>query len=107
VIEKGVTYTPGGYDAAGNVAGYVVQNHEAGVVNKFSNSQVRYEGYQVGVTSAVSSKSSPGSTTQQYDANGFLTGITDSTQHANDRTSSTTPVAVRCSSTRAARSSGS
>lgn len=83
---NGNTYYPDGYDAAGNVRGYTVTNHEAGIINEYSTSLVRFEGYQASVTQGMSSKQLPGSTTQHYDANGFLVGITDSTQGNNNRT---------------------
>jgi YD repeat-containing protein len=82
----GKTYYPDGYDAAGNVRGYTVTNHEAGIINEYSTSFTRFEGYQGTVTQGVSSKQLPGSTTQNYDANGFLVSITDSTQPRNNRT---------------------
>lgn len=71
------------YDAAGNALGYrVTQN---GTVTDYTFSQAVYEGYQEGGVSAVSSAGSSGSTGEQYDANGFLVGLTDSTQGANNR----------------------
>ncbi|WP_197334563.1 LysM peptidoglycan-binding domain-containing protein [Ralstonia syzygii] len=71
------------YDAAGNALGYrVTQN---GTTTDYTFSQALYEGYQEGGVSAVSSDGSSGSTGEQYDANGFLVGLTDSTQGANNR----------------------
>ncbi len=71
------------YDAAGNALGYrVTQN---GTTTDYTFSQAVYEGYQEGGVSAVSSAGSSGSTGEQYDANGFLVGLTDSTQGANNR----------------------
>ncbi|QCX49369.1 LysM peptidoglycan-binding domain-containing protein [Ralstonia pseudosolanacearum] len=71
------------YDAAGNALGYrVTQN---GTTTDYTFSQALYEGYQEGGVSAVSSAGSSGSTGEQYDANGFLVGLTDSTQGANNR----------------------
>ena len=71
------------YDAAGNVLGYrVTQN---GTTTNYTYSQALYEGYQEGGVSAASSDGSSGSTGEQYDANGFLVGLSDSTQGANNR----------------------
>ncbi|HSV82081.1 MAG TPA: FG-GAP-like repeat-containing protein [Ramlibacter sp.] len=86
VTVNGTTYTPGGYDNAGNVLGYVVQNVEGAYVNEYRNGFKRFEGYMTEVTAGTSSKFAPGSTTQQYDPNGFLTAITDSAQPLNNRT---------------------
>ncbi|MGN8064570.1 LysM peptidoglycan-binding domain-containing protein [Ralstonia sp. 22111] len=71
------------YDAAGNVLGYrVTQN---GTTTDYTYSQALYEGYQEGGVSASSSDGSSGSTAEQYDANGFLIGLSDSTKGANNR----------------------
>ncbi|MEJ8837144.1 LysM peptidoglycan-binding domain-containing protein [Ramlibacter sp. AN1133] len=75
-----------GYDAAGNVVSYVSKSYEGGAVSKFTTTSGRYEGYQGVVINGMSSRQNPGSTTQQYDANGYLVGITDSTQANNNRT---------------------
>lgn len=83
---NGITYYPDGYDNAGNVRGYTVTNHEAGIINEYSSNFARFEGYQGAVTQGVSSKQLPGSTTQNYDPNGYLVSITDSTQARNNRT---------------------
>ncbi|WP_390622965.1 hypothetical protein [Ralstonia syzygii] len=62
------------------ILGYrVTQN---GTTTDYTFSQAVYEGYQEG---GVSSAGSSGSTGEQYDANGFLVGLTDSTQGANNR----------------------
>lgn len=75
-----------GYDNAGNVRGYVVQSWEGGYVNEYVTSLNRFEGYQAGTTTGTSTKLIAGSSTQQYDANGFLVGVVDSTQALNNRT---------------------
>jgi YD repeat-containing protein len=82
----GGVYYADGYDAAGNVLGYVVRNYENGGVNEYTMGVGRFEGYQVTVTNGASSIQLPGSSTQQYDANGFLVGVVDSTQSNNNRT---------------------
>lgn len=75
-----------GYDNAGNVRGYVVQSWEGGYVNEYVTGLNRFEGYQAGTTTGTSTKLIAGSSTQQYDANGFLVGVVDSTQALNNRT---------------------
>lgn len=77
-------FTPSGYDGVGNVKGYVVRGASGGVV-EYSTDFVRFEGHQASKTHVTSTLQTVGSTTYQYDANGFLVGITDSTQGANDR----------------------
>ena len=47
---------------------------------------VRMEGYRQGTTSAKSTYLQPGSTTYSYDANGYLTAVTDATETKNNRT---------------------
>ena len=44
------------------------------------------EGYRQGTTSAKSTYFQPGSTTYSYDANGYLTAVTDATETKNNRT---------------------
>ena len=71
------------HDAAGNVLGYrVTQN---GTTTNYTYSQALYEGYQEGGVTATNSDGSSGSTGEQYDANGFLIGLSDSTKGANNR----------------------
>lgn len=84
--ENVLGYVADGYDAAGNVVGYTVTNHDAGVVNEYTLTTKRFDSYQSAVTHGVSTKQLPGDSTQQYDLNGFLVGVVDSSQHANDRT---------------------
>ncbi|MET3448207.1 LysM peptidoglycan-binding domain-containing protein [Ralstonia sp. 1138] len=76
------------YDAAGNALGYRVTQGD--VTTDYTMAQALYEGYQEGSVSAVSTNTSSGNqtsgtTTEQYDANGFLVGITDSAAGANNR----------------------
>jgi YD repeat-containing protein len=82
----GTAYGPDGYDAAGNTRGYVMQNHEAGKTMEYTIALNRFEGYQAGVTSGVGTGLNPGSTTQSYDANGFMVGVTDASLSSNNRT---------------------
>jgi YD repeat-containing protein len=87
VIERGLPYKAEGYDDAGNVRSYVVQNHVAGQVNKFTTKDMwRFDGYLAKTIEGTSSVSRPGTTLQSYDVNGFLVGVTDSTAPANSRT---------------------
>lgn len=76
------------YDAAGNALGYRVTQGD--VTTDYTMAQALYEGYQEGSVSAVSTNTSSGNqtsgtTTEQYDANGFLVGVTDSAAGANNR----------------------
>lgn len=75
-----VTQTGPGYDAAGNILGYRVTD-ETGVVSSYNMTMARFEGYKEGTTSGFRSDN-PGqvrTTTNQYDVNGQLIGITDDT----------------------------
>ncbi|GAB3661473.1 LysM peptidoglycan-binding domain-containing protein [Ramlibacter alkalitolerans] len=74
-----------GYDAAGNALSYVTKNYDGGAVTEFTTTLKRYDGYQAAVINGVSSKQLPGSTTQEYDVNGYLFRVTDSTQANNTR----------------------
>jgi YD repeat-containing protein len=82
----GTYYTPGGYDNVGNALGYTLINYDAGLMNGYSTSLAKFDGYQGSVTSGKSTKLKSGNSTQAYDANGFLVSIDDSTQDNNDRT---------------------
>ncbi|HZY20285.1 MAG TPA: LysM peptidoglycan-binding domain-containing protein [Ramlibacter sp.] len=76
-----------GYDAAGNVLGYLVHKQEGQrSINRYSTQLRRGEGYQVGTTSMTSTAFNPASTAEHYDANGMLVGVTDSIQPGNNRT---------------------
>ncbi|MBC5784230.1 LysM peptidoglycan-binding domain-containing protein [Ramlibacter sp. USB13] len=76
----------GSRDAVGNANAYVVVNHEGGYMNKFTTTRfAKYDKYEAEVTTAQSTKLLPGSSTQRYDANGFLVGVEDATQPANNR----------------------
>lgn len=75
-----------GYDAAGNVLGYTLTNHDgSSYTNTYVNTLSRFEGYKQ--TSQVGSSTvlQGGSTTQSYDVNGNLIAVTDSAQGANSR----------------------
>lgn len=87
--ESGVQHeywNANGYDAAGNALGYIVQSHEGGYINEYQSTLNRFESYQAASTVGASTKLRPGANTQSYDANGFLVGLTDDTQSANNRT---------------------
>lgn len=66
-----------GYDAVGNLRGYVAVNRATGSIDKYTTSLTRYAGYEQAGTSGVSTTLSPGSTTEQYDVNGYLVGHVD------------------------------
>lgn len=76
---------PNGYDGVGNAKGYVVWDKDGNVVTEYTTSFERFEGHQAGVVTARRSGSPMGTTTHDYDANGFLVGISDSTMGANNR----------------------
>src|SRR5450830_292592 len=75
-----------GYDAAGNVLGYSLINYDgSNYTNTYKNTQLRFESYKQQIQSGTSTLLQGGSTTQSYDVNGNLIGITDSQQGANNR----------------------
>lgn len=74
-----------GYDAVGNVRGYVVRNHEGDMTNEYTATLERYDGYKADVTHGVSTRLNSGDVTQIYDKSGFLVGVTDSRQTNNNR----------------------
>jgi YD repeat-containing protein len=75
------------YDAAGNVLNYRMLDAASGINYNYTTTLKKFDGYKEGtISGAASSGSSPGSTTETYDANGFLVGITDSTMGSNNRT---------------------
>ncbi|HEY8356841.1 MAG TPA: LysM peptidoglycan-binding domain-containing protein [Ramlibacter sp.] len=84
--SKGVAgYIPDGYDEAGNVLGYVVVDYQADTRVEYRNSFALYGNYQTLTTAAKSNKQGTGSTTHEYDANGFLVAVTDAIQSASNR----------------------
>ena len=75
-----------GYDAAGNVLAYRVYDHN-GITQTYDYASVKLEGYKEGtITGKRSDANSSGTTTDAYDANGFLISVTDSTNGAKNRT---------------------
>jgi YD repeat-containing protein len=76
-----------GYDAAGNTLGWSVRNWQSGpAIASYAVDLQRFEGY-VGKTSAANGTMViPVMTTQQYDANGFLVGVTDPSRAEGNRT---------------------
>lgn len=75
-----------GYDAVGNLQGYIVENHVAGSITEYTTSLARYAGYEQAGTSGASTTQMPGSTTERYDANGYLVGHVDNTQGKDSKT---------------------
>jgi hypothetical protein len=74
------------HDAAGNVETYRLQNSDGSAyTNTYTLSYARFDGYVEQTSSATSTALQPGTTTSRYDVNGFLTGVTDSTKAANNR----------------------
>ncbi|WP_288392677.1 LysM domain-containing protein [uncultured Herbaspirillum sp.] len=78
-----------GYDAAGNVLSE--QMTEGDIRTNYSFAEAKYEGYKEGTVSAVSTNTASGNqtsgvTTESYDVNGNLVGVTDSANGADNRT---------------------
>jgi YD repeat-containing protein len=76
------------YDAAGNLLHYSMTQGE--IRTTYSIGLDVREGYKQGTVSAVSTNTSSGNTTSgtttdSYDANGYLIGVTDSAQAADNR----------------------
>ncbi|MBL0393036.1 LysM peptidoglycan-binding domain-containing protein [Ramlibacter monticola] len=86
IADGATAMSSNGYDAAGNARSYVVKSYEGGGVSEYVNTFVKFEGYQSSAIQGTSSRQLPAATTQQFDANGFLIGISDSGQAANNRT---------------------
>jgi len=74
------------YDAAGNVLQYRMTDHEGGYTNTYNYTFARYDGYKEDTISGTSTKLNPGSTKSDYDVNGNLIRVTDSTKPENNRT---------------------
>jgi hypothetical protein len=74
------------YDAAGNLREYRLASYQDdGFSNRYSYTLARFEGYKEGSVAGTSNTFDPGTTTDRYDANGFLIGINDSTKGENNR----------------------
>lgn len=75
-----VTTTGPGYDAAGNILGYRVTDG-SGVTSNYNMTLARFEGYKENTVSGFRSDNptQERTTTNQYDRNGHLIGITDNT----------------------------
>lgn len=74
------------YDAAGNLQSYSLQNYEGtAYTNYYSYAQNRFDGYKEAAVNGTSTYFQPGTTTSYYDANGYLTAVTDSTNGAANR----------------------
>ena len=75
------------FDAAGNLLRYTMTNHTGtAYTNTYTTAYTRMEGYKEKTISGSSTVLQGGTTTQAYDANGYLVGITDSTLGAKNRT---------------------
>src|SRR5262249_25541638 len=61
--DLGKTFYADGYDAAGNVRGYTIINHEAGFINEYMTELAGFEGYQAVATNGQSTKQNPGTLT--------------------------------------------
>ena len=75
------------YDGAGNVVSYSMTNQDGdGYTNNYTYTMARFDGYKEARVDDTSDKFDPGSTTSDYDVNGNLTSVTDSTKPENNRT---------------------
>ncbi|WP_246189959.1 LysM peptidoglycan-binding domain-containing protein [Pandoraea communis] len=75
------------YDGAGNVVSYSMANQDGdGYTNNYTYTMARFDGYKEARVDGTSDKFDPGSTTSDYDVNGNLTSVTDSTKPENNRT---------------------
>jgi nucleoid-associated protein YgaU len=75
-------------DAAGNVVGYTDVTHgENGYTASYGYTQLRQDGYKEATITGTRTDNAgaPGVTTDSYDVNGTLVGITDSTRAENNR----------------------
>jgi YD repeat-containing protein len=82
--QDNVSYT--NYDAVGNVLRYQVNSVQGtAYTNTYTNTLVRYSGYEVATQSGTSTLLQPGQTNYQYDVNGNLIAVTDTTDAANNR----------------------
>ncbi|AMO24179.1 hypothetical protein UC35_16715 [Ramlibacter tataouinensis] len=73
------------FDAAGNLLRYVMNDAASGAVNTYTYDLAKFDGYKEGVVRGTSNKMQPGTTTNSYDANGFLVKVDDSTKDSYDR----------------------
>ena len=84
--QESYTVVESGFDDAGNLKHY--QIHQSGLWSYYDFAAAKYDGYRTGTTIGRRGDNygNPGYSTQQYDANGFLIAIDDSSNDANDRT---------------------
>jgi hypothetical protein len=74
-----ITQTGPGYDAAGNILGYRVTD-SSGITSSYNMTLARFEGYKEATVSGFRSDTGEVRTsTNQYDVDGHLVGITDDT----------------------------
>jgi len=74
------------YDNVGNLVAYRLLGYgDHNYTNTYEYGTAKFEGYKESKILGRSDTFDPGSTTYDYDQNGNLTGITDSTKPANDR----------------------
>ncbi len=76
----------GGYDGAGNLTAYTLENYESSRYNNHYTMALQRAGtYQQASTSGTSTLFTPGTSRSHYDVNGNLTAITDDTKGENNR----------------------
>jgi YD repeat-containing protein len=74
------------YDAAGNVLHYKFANYDGENYNNYTNIELaRYEGYVEKEQVTNSTKLDTGTSTSNYDANGYLIGVNDHTEDTLDK----------------------
>jgi YD repeat-containing protein len=74
------------YDNVGNVIQYQETNTQGNqYTNTYTNTLVRYENYEISSEHGTSTVLQSGTTNYQYDVNGNLTGLTDTTDSVNNR----------------------
>ena len=77
--QQTITQTGPGYDAAGNILGYRVTD-SSGITSSYNMTLARFEGYKEATVSGFRSDTGEVRTsTNNYDVNGHLVGITDDT----------------------------
>jgi YD repeat-containing protein len=86
-VKSEATYD--GYDGAGNLRTYhVTVPGEHGYTSTYTLTQARYDSYKDGAIDATRADNTgePGNTTERYDVNGNLIGVTDATKAEYART---------------------
>ena len=78
------TLTNTQWDGAGNVTKYTV--NQSGIVNTYTTTLAKYDGYKESTVTGASTVLRPGNTASSYDVNGFLIGVNSTSTPADNRT---------------------